>query len=196
MLQSPASPAAFAGLGVLIGLVTGSMTAGVVAAGLLILGVLALRSGLSRSRWRRLSLLGLGAVLVLGALIQVVPYGRSHFNPDRSVEPDWDSPETRSLAVAACFDCHSNLTVWPWYSDIAPLSWSVTSHVEEGRDTLNFSEWDGRQDELDEIAETIREGSMPPWSYRLLQPEARLSSAEKDRLISGLDATLRASPPG
>ena len=58
-------------------------------------------------------------------LIQLVPFGRDHTNPPVVQEPNWDSPATRELAQRACFDCHSNETVWPWYSNIAPVSWLV-----------------------------------------------------------------------
>ena len=58
-------------------------------------------------------------------LIQLVPFGRDHTNPPVVQEPKWDSPATRELAKRACFDCHSNETVWPWYSNIAPVSWLV-----------------------------------------------------------------------
>jgi hypothetical protein len=105
-------------------------------------------------------------------------------------EPQWDTPRTRELAVRACFDCHSNETDWPWYADVAPMSWSVAMHVDEGRDRLNSSEWDRPQREADEAAETVEEGSMPPLYYRLAHPDARLSSAEKDELIAGLRASV------
>ena len=98
------------------------------------------------------------------------------------------------MATAACFDCHSNETEWPWYTSMAPFSWLTQHDVEEGRAILNFSEWN-RPQETDEVTEAIREGSMPPWHYRLLHPAARLSDAELERLIAGLEATFRASPP-
>jgi hypothetical protein len=81
-----------------------------------------------------------GLVTIMGTLIviQVIPYGRDHTNPPVIEEPVWDSAQTRDLAVRACFDCHSNETVWPWYSNVAPLSWLVQSDVEEGRETLNL----------------------------------------------------------
>src|SRR4029079_12911931 len=63
-------------------------------------------------------------ILVLGLvvffLIQLVPYGRAHDNPVTVQEPKWDSPTTRALAQRGCFDCHSNLTAWPWYTSVAP----------------------------------------------------------------------------
>jgi len=69
--------------------------------------------------------LRLGLLLVLGAflVIQVIPYGRAHTNPRTTAEPAWDSSRTRELAAAACFDCHSNETAWPWFTSIAPFSW-------------------------------------------------------------------------
>ena len=63
-----------------------------------------------------------GAVAALGLGVQLVPYGREHSNPPVTGEPQWDSPRTAELAKRACYDCHSNETVWPWYSNIAPLS--------------------------------------------------------------------------
>ncbi|HET7234943.1 MAG TPA: heme-binding domain-containing protein [Actinomycetota bacterium] len=128
-------------------------------------------------------------------LIQVIPYGRDHTNPPITAEPAWDSPRTRALAAAACFDCHSYETAWPWYTNVAPFSWLTQSDVENGRGTLNFSEWDRPQGEVHETSEAIREGTMPPWYYRILHSGARLTDAERQALIRGLDATFLASPP-
>lgn len=125
-------------------------------------------------------------VLVVAFAIQLVPYGRSHANPPVQAEPTWDSARTRELAVRACFDCHSNETVWPWYSNVAPVSWLVQRDVDEGRAKLNFSEWTTPADEADESAETVREGEMPPRVFLITHPEARLSAAEKEELATGL----------
>ena len=91
--------------------------------------------------WRRLFKIGLISLVGLTVAIQAVPYGRAHDNPPVRSEPQWDSPVTRDLVVRACFDCHSNETIWPWYANIAPISWLTTRDVDEGRDELNFSEW-------------------------------------------------------
>lgn len=150
----------------------------------------------ARRVWRaKLKIIGGGAGIVLAALllIQLVPYGRDHDNPPVRVEPTWDSPRTRDLAVRACFDCHSNETEWPWYSNIAPLSWYTQSHVDDGRRELNFSEWDLLQDEADEVVESIRDGEMPPWYYTLPGTGRKLSAEELDALARGLDVTLAAS---
>src|SRR5690606_6317145 len=86
--------------------------------------------------------LGLAA---LALAIQLIPGGRNHDTPPVTEEPAWDSPRTRELAVIACFDCHSHETRWPWYSNIAPVSFFVQDHVDEGRAMLNFSAWDKPQ---------------------------------------------------
>ena len=143
-------------------------------------------------RFLRWSLTGL---LLLLAAAQLVPYGRDHDNPPVAAEPAWDSPATRELARRACFDCHSNETQWPWYSNIAPLSWLIQRDVDEGRDELNWSEW-GSDEEGDESAETVIDGSMPPDSYPLLHPEARLSDQEIDALVAGLVATFGSDDGG
>lgn len=137
-------------------------------------------------RFLRWSLTGL---LLLMVAAQVVPYGRDHDNPPVAAEPAWDTSATRELARRACFDCHSNETRWPWYSNIAPLSWLIQRDVEEGRHELNWSEWD-LDSEGDESAETVIEGSMPPGTYAILHPEARLSEQEIDDLVAGLVATF------
>ncbi len=124
-------------------------------------------------------------------LIQLLPYGRNHTNPPVIQEPTWNSPQTRTLAQRACFDCHSNETVWPWYSNVAPISWLVQRDVDEGRKKLNFSTWGfGGEEEAEEMAEVIYEGEMPLPIYLLTHAEARLSAAEKEALAQGLMASL------
>jgi cytochrome c551/c552 len=129
-------------------------------------------------------------LLVLGGLIQLIPYGKSA-NPPVLSEPTWSSPTTRVLFFRACGDCHSNETKWPSYSRIAPISWLVRYDVDEGREHFNVSTW-GQQpkNKGDEAAKTVREGEMPPWFYVIPHPEAKLSEAEESELIRGLVATF------
>jgi hypothetical protein len=133
---------------------------------------------------------------VLFGVIQLVPYRVS--NPPVVAEPNWDSPQTRALAVAACYDCHSNQSRPLWFEKVAPLSWWITNHVEEGRSALNFSEWgtSGQGEGAREAAETVREGSMPPSNYTWfgLHPDAKLTPAERRQLADGLRATAAQSP--
>jgi hypothetical protein len=148
---------------------------------------------MSRPRWKSVLAVASLFVLALVLVAQLVPYGRDHHNPPLAAEPSWNSSTTRALADRACFDCHSNQTRWPWYSNVAPMSWFVQNHVDEGRHALNFSEWNRPSSEADEAAETVREREMPPRSYLLLHPEARLTDAEREQLARGLDASLRSA---
>lgn len=133
--------------------------------------------------------LGLIALLLI---IQFIPLNQT--NPTVIREPAWDSPRTRAYAQRACFDCHSNETVWPWYAHVAPLSWLITNHVNEGRKEFNISEWKPGQG--DEAAEHFRDGEMPLSSYRLLHPEARLSATERSEFLEGLIATFGQAQEG
>ena len=131
----------------------------------------------------------LGGLLALVLLIQLVPYGRNHSNPPVVQELNWDSAQTQALAERACYDCHSNQTVWPWYSNIAPVSWLIQRDVNEGRSILNFSEANRPQEGLEEAGEVIQSGEMPPTYYVWLHPNANLSAAERSQLIQGLTAS-------
>lgn len=136
-------------------------------------------------------ILGIAGLLLIGVLaIQLIPVDRT--NPAVVQEPQWDSPQTRALAQRACFDCHSNETIWPWYSYVAPISWGIADHVHEGRQKLNFSDW-GRAGETDEIVEVILEGEMPLANYLWMHPEARLTQTEQQALVQGFKLTLGVS---
>lgn len=129
-----------------------------------------------------------GAILLVA---QLVPYGRTHSNPVTTGEPAWSSPTTRQLMVNACFGCHSNEVEWPWYSNVAPISWVVTAHVDKGRDEVNYSEFATDRGEAEETVEVILERSMPPSYYTVfgLHPEAKLTEAEITELVAGLRRT-------
>jgi mono/diheme cytochrome c family protein len=129
-------------------------------------------------------------VLLAAVLIQLIPFGHTHLNPPASKEPSWNSPETRELMHRACFDCHSNGTVWPWYSNVAPVSWLVQRDVNGGRRHLNFSQWDLPQRHAKDVAEQVKEGEMPPWYYLPMHSAAKLTDAEKQALIDGAEKTL------
>jgi hypothetical protein len=144
---------------------------------------------LNMRKWLMLLIAGVVIVLIGFGLLQLVPYGHNHANPPVVTEPAWDSPQTRALAVRACFDCHSNETTWPWYSNIAPVSWLVQRDVDEGRQRLNFSEWNRPQRERQRLAGIVLEGEMPPWYYVIQHPTANLSNAETQQLADGLNAT-------
>ena len=131
------------------------------------------------------------ATVVTFAVIQAIPYGRNHTNPPVTGEPKWANTETRDLMVRACFGCHSNEVKYPSYANVAPISWAVQSHIDEGRSAVNFSEFTTNSEGADDTIEVIKEGSMPPGYYTRFgkHPEARLTSAEIATLIAGLQAT-------
>ena len=132
-----------------------------------------------------------GATLATLLIIQLIPFGKDHSNPPVNGEPAWSSPRTRELMVNACFGCHSNSVEYPAYASVAPISWMVQSHIDKGREEVNYQEWNSRQREAEETIEVIEDGSMPPSYYTMFgkHPEARLTNAEISELIAGLRAT-------
>ena len=156
--------------------------------------VRAQRSGMTvESKLTNMRLLTVIFTATLGTMvvIQAIPYGRSHSNPPITGEPEWATPRTRELMVRACFGCHSNEVEYPAYASVAPISWVVETHVSEGREKVNYSEFNSRQRGADETVEVIEEGSMPPGYYTQFgrHPEAKLTTAEVAELIAGLKAT-------
>lgn len=136
------------------------------------------------------------AAIASFALIQLVPYGRTHANPPVASQPRWDSARTKQLFAQACGACHSNLTTWPWYSDVAPVSWLVQHDVDDGRGRFNVSEWRQQpQPSAERVAEAVRSGRMPPLQYKLIHSDARLTSAQRAQLAAGLLRTFQSSPP-
>jgi hypothetical protein len=138
----------------------------------------------------RAVLIALGVVVVAFGIMQLVPYRVS--NPSTNREPPWDSPRTRALAKAACFDCHSNQTETYWWEDVAPFSWWITNHVDDGRKALNLSECTGKGGEAGDAAETVRNRSMPPdyYTWLGLHAAAQLTQQQRQQLADGLRRTL------
>lgn len=130
-------------------------------------------------RWLGLGLIGLVVVL------QIIPVWALRTNPPVVSEPAWPSVEARALAQRACFDCHSNETVWPWYSYVAPISWLVIIDTVRARNEFNFSDWaNAAPREPDELQEQVEEGEMPPSSYVMMHPSANLTEAERQQLVA------------
>ncbi|MFP5261201.1 MAG: heme-binding domain-containing protein [Blastocatellia bacterium] len=120
-------------------------------------------------------------------------------------------PQVDGVFRRACYDCHSNETTWPWYSNIAPASWFLTDHVDHGRRHLNFSDWaqpdrhaadKGAAAQLDEICKEVKGRGMPLRSYLILHPGAELSDedikvicdwAESERLRLGFERARQAA---
>jgi hypothetical protein len=121
-------------------------------------------------------------LIVILVAIQFIPVDKT--NP--TVTAELDAPmKIISVFKRSCYDCHSNETVWPWYSNIAPVSWLVAGDVEDGRAHLNFSEWGNlsRKDRVkmkEETWEEIEKDKMPLWKYNILHPDASLKQKDKD----------------
>lgn len=100
--------------------------------------------------------------------------------------------EVKVILKKACNDCHSNNTVYPWYSTIQPVAWWLNDHVKEGKGKMNFNEFSSytpkrQRKKLEEVIETVKEGEMPLDSYTWIHKEARLTTAEKLTLSTWAD---------
>jgi hypothetical protein len=101
--------------------------------------------------------------------------------------------EVAGLLKTACYDCHSNQPTYPWYTNMAPVSWWIKHHINEGSQHLNFSIWGTysekrKNHKLEECIEMIEEGEMPMNSYTWMHPEAKLTDAQKQLLIDWFKA--------
>ena len=124
---------------------------------------------------------GIAALLVV---IQLIPVDRN--NPPVTPALELQAPdEVMAVFKVSCYDCHSNQTKWPFYSYVAPVSWLVAHDVEEGRDELNFSEWQTlsekrKQKKIEEIFEETSEDEMPLPIYLFMHSDAKLSDRQKE----------------
>jgi hypothetical protein len=101
-------------------------------------------------------------------------------------------PDVNEILVKACNDCHSNNTAYPWYSKIQPVDWWLDKHVKDGKRHLNLDEYTQRPlryqyHKMEEIAEQVKEGEMPLDSYTWMHKDAKLTEAEKNKLIAWAD---------
>jgi len=99
------------------------------------------------------------------------------------------APDLRTVLKESCYDCHSNHTVYPWYNNIAPISFWLASHVKDGKKHLNFSEWDSysvkkKDHKLEELEEMIENKEMPLNEYTWTHENARLSPEQREALMA------------
>lgn len=129
--------------------------------------------------------------LVAFALIQFIPIDKVNQPVDKTINfvtAKKTPAKISGLLKGACYDCHSNETVYPKYANIAPISWSVKSHVNEGREHLNFSVWgsynkDLKESMLNKAIQTVQSKTMPMPGYIVYHKEANLSDAERTLLV-------------
>lgn len=133
------------------------------------------------------------AVAVVAVAMQLVPLDRSNPPVQEEIQAP---PQVMQILRTSCYDCHSNQTTWPWYSWVAPISYLVVYDVHEGRDELNFTEWNRydptrREKKIREVAEEVGEGKMPLPIYLLthrgaaMTEESRRTLEEWARTIPG-----------
>ncbi len=129
-------------------------------------------------------------------IIQFFPVNRPEDHPPKDYnffKANNVPPDIEILVRDACFDCHSQETVYPWYVHIAPVSWLLASDVREGRHHLDFSTWneyDKRKkiNVLSNISDEVKSGDMPFWMYPIMHPKARLSDADRKKIVDWADA--------
>jgi hypothetical protein len=128
------------------------------------------------------------ALLVILVIIQFIRPEKNlsaEVTTERDLSKVHPMPENvHQLLVKKCYDCHSNNTQYPWYSNIQPVGWWLANHVNEGKGELNFNEFATYEKKkadhkLEELLEVTEEGSMPLNSYVLLHPETELTADDK-----------------
>jgi len=130
-------------------------------------------------------------LLVAFIIIQFFPIDKT--NPAPTPGMDFlriknTPPEIATLINSSCYDCHSNETRYPWYANIAPASWFLKSHINDGRKHLNFSTFAVYQPKqqlhkLEECIEMVEKKEMPLDSYFLGHQEAKLTDEQRKILI-------------
>lgn len=110
-------------------------------------------------------------------------------NPGDIVSSGIVSEDVAAMLTKSCYSCHSNETVYPWYSFVAPSSWLVAKDVREGRKELNFSEWQDydmfdKLEKLDDIAIEVGEGTMPLGIYTLIHTSAKLDDVQREQIVA------------
>jgi hypothetical protein len=133
------------------------------------------------------------AVLVIAQFIRPSKNSGSADGPKDISHAVAVTPEVDGILRKACYDCHSNHTEYPWYTNVQPVGWWMNHHVNEGKEHLNFSEFADYQQEdrphiMHEIVEQVEEGEMPIGSYTWIHAEARLSKQERETLVQWAQA--------
>ena len=136
---------------------------------------------------------------LLGILVILQFFSIDKTNP--SIDPDADflfvsnAPENiKQYFKNACYDCHSNHTKYPWYTNVAPVSFWIKGHIDHARANTNYSEWttqyddNGRSHKIQETIEKIKLGHMPPKSYKWMHPEAKVNEDQIKEVLNWLSS--------
>jgi uncharacterized membrane protein len=133
-----------------------------------------------------------GVLILVAALAVAQAIRPAKTNPPARMDVSLD-PAIKPLMQRACYNCHSNETVWPWYSNVAPVSWLLASDVQEARMKVNFSEWETYPADIQGhkrylIGEEVGGKAMPPWYYSVMHRDSRLSAEERAAIIKWASA--------
>lgn len=136
-----------------------------------------------------------GLLIAAVVIIQFIPTGRPEVikqNPNDLILNNTIPDSIGSLLKNACYDCHSNETVYPWYAYVAPVSWLVVRDTKIGRGNMNFSEWESlskidKAKLLEDIIDEVGDGNMPMPIYILMHPEAKLTMHDREKLMEWSD---------
>jgi hypothetical protein len=131
-------------------------------------------------------------LIVLFLLIQLKQIERS--NPPEIADSEIPD-EVKAILKAKCYDCHSNEVHWPWYSYLAPVSWKVAQHVEDGRKEVNFSKWDTyspdkQEEKIGETFDEVLDGEMPIESYLWIHRDSKVTDEDIDIIDEWLAGEL------
>ncbi|HEX2969988.1 MAG TPA: heme-binding domain-containing protein [Bacteroidales bacterium] len=127
--------------------------------------------------------------------IQFIPSGIPENKPESEnsiIHSEIINDTVLTFLRASCYDCHSDQTNFPWYAKIAPSSWFLAGHIKEGREQLNFSEWETyslrkKIGKLGDIGDEVSSGEMPLKSYLLIHRDAKLDNQRKDILMKWVE---------
>lgn len=141
---------------------------------------------------------GLGLLVVL-IVIQFIPTTKNQTSivSENAIEKKYNTPEkVQAILKKACYDCHSNNTVYPWYSHIQPVGFWLNHHVNEGKEELNFSEFNTYEKKkavkkMEKVISSQEKNWMPLYSYTLIHKDAILSSDEKKTIIDWSNSVLQ-----
>jgi len=140
-------------------------------------------------------------LLIIGILFVLIQFIRiDKINPSFEVSQDFinmmtPDPNISETLKGACYDCHSNQTIYPWYSNVAPISFMLRSHIKGGRQHLNYSEWGvynerERLNKIDEMIEVLEDKRMPMKSYTWLHPNGKVKGEKTNALIEWLKTKI------
>jgi uncharacterized membrane protein len=140
---------------------------------------------------------------VLLAALVIIQFFRPARNKAEGMQPGYMGnvhhvpDDVRSILTKACMDCHSNNTVYPWYSKIQPVDWWLNNHIKEGKENLNFDEYTNKPlryqyHKMEETIEMVKEKEMPLDSYTWMHKDAKLTDEERNKLVTWAESVITA----